>query len=200
MTQHQEAVQDIAAFLSPSLATIKDEILLKQLYDAIPPSWADNNRLSLSDDAQVVLYSVDLLKRLHRTCNEDGNQLGIKDWKYVNSIVDIVLVVGLYPTLSPGVGLPANSRIKSPLLQRKETEGSIPENERTRVLELIILSLKVIMEEGGEVGESLQRRHLPDILGGFMELSFNPSRSNVHRTSWEIRYDSFLSRYVIRHS
>ena len=194
MTGLREAIERIADFLSPSLANGKNEAPIERLHSTIPLSWTCENRTVRSNEAQVVLYCVDLLKTLPTVCNEDRTQLGVKDWRYVNALIDILVIVGLYKTLSPGVGLPESRRIKSALLQRQGSSATLAGNESTLVLESIVLGLKEIVEQGGEIGESVLRKHLADILSGWLELAFNPSRSEVERFSWESQYNRFLSR------
>ena len=71
----------------------------------------------------------------------------------------------------------------------------LSEAERIYLLRSIVSSLKDIVEQGGQVGDSLKRKHLVDVLSGMIELSYNPSYSEDDRFSWEAKYNVFLSRY-----
>lgn len=193
MTTLREAIQSITTFLSGGIATEKGLPLVQRLHDTIPASWTPP-KMSLTQQTQVLLYSIFLLKEIHNTVGSVDGQLGIKDWRQVNALVEIILALGLYKVLSPGVGVPESGLNKSILLER-EGQRVCSEDERCFLLQSIVSNLKRIVEQGGEIGESLQRKHLVDILSGLIELAFSPSNPEPERLSWQKEYEDFLSKY-----
>ena len=190
----RQALQTTTAFLSASIATETGVSSVQRLYNAIPSSWTPP-RVNLSPLAIVILYSLDLLGTVNTASATEKTQLGIKDRRQVNALIELILVLGLYKALTAGVGVPETRRIQSVLLRQESRNIELPEKERPVLLQEITLSLKALVEEGGEVGELLQRQHAVDILSGLNELSFNPSNPESERLSWTTQYETFLSRY-----
>src|SRR5271169_2488853 len=158
----RETLQATSTFLSASIATETSLPLVQRLHNTIPSSWTPSkDRLSLQ--AQVVLYSLDLLKKISEAAITENGQLGTKDWRHVNAVVEIILVLGLYKILSLGVGIPASRRIKSVMLATEELRDGISADERRFLLQSTVLIMKEIVERG-ELGETLQRKLVVDIL------------------------------------
>lgn len=194
MTTLREAIQSTATFLSSSISTETGLPLIQRLYNTIPPSWTPPED-SLTQHSEIILYSLDLLKTIHAANVRENNQLGIKDWRQANALIEIILVLGLYKVLSSGVGIPENRRVKSIFLAHEGRRHDFSEEERRFLLQSIISGLKGIVVEGGEIGEMLQRKHLIDILTGIIELSFNPLFPEDERLPWNTQYETLLSAY-----
>ena len=143
-------------------------------------------------------YSLDLLTTIDAAAVTETSQLGIKDWRQLNALIEIIVVLGLYKVLSPGTGVPENRRIKSVLLAQEGQRDTFSDEECRYILENIVRKLKEIVEHGGEVGDNLRRKHLVDILSGIAELSFNPSFLEAERLYWNQQYEVFLSKYSSR--
>ena len=193
MTTLREAILSTTTFLSGAIATEKGLPLVQRLHDTISQSWTPS-KTSLSQQTEVILYCLFLLKEIRTAVGSIDGQLGIKDWRQVNALVEIILALGLYKVLSPGVGVPESRRSKSILLEREGQRG-FSEDERRFLLQSIVLDLKGIVEQGGEIGESLRGKHLVDILSGLTELAFSPSHPESERLSWKKEYEDFLSKY-----
>jgi hypothetical protein len=193
VTMFREAIQFTTTFLSASIVTETGLPLVQRLHDTIPQSWTPP-KPSLSQQAEVILYSLSLLKEIHTAVESVDGQLGIKDWRQINALVNIILALGLYKVVSPGVGVPESRRTKSVLLER-EGQRVFSEDERWFLLKSVVSNLKGIVEQGGEIGKSLRGKHLIDILGGLTELAFSPSNSESERLSWNKEYKDFLSKF-----
>lgn len=192
----REAIQQIFIFLSAFVrAGNGTTTLVHQLHNAIP-SAREPLLQSLSQQSQVVLYSLDLLQEVNSASLNENIQLGIKDWRQVNALIEITLILGLYRVLSPGVGVPENRRIKSVLLDRERSQYAFHDQERMPLLQAITSRLEGILVEGGEIGETLKRKHTIDILSGMVELSYNPLFPDSERKEYEARYKTFLLRYT----
>ena len=190
-----EAIQTISTFLSASVQTKAGVSLIQRLYDAIPSSW-ETPSPTLSRHAQIIVYSLDLLQTIHTASLTENTQLGIKDWRQVNALNEIILILGLYRVLSPGVGVLESRRLKSAFLTREGDTDLFSEDDRMHLLQSIISRLESIVSKGGEIGETIRRKLAVDILSGMVELSYNPLISESKRDEWECRYKKFLSRYI----
>ena len=194
MTRFREAIQLTSTFLSASVATETGLPLLQRLHNIIPSSW-NSPKDSLSQQSEVVLYSLDLLTTIDAAAVIETSQLGIKDWRQSNALIEIIVVLGLYKVLSPGTGVPENKRIKSVLLAQEGQRDNFSDEERKYLLENITSRLKAIVDHGGELGDNLRQKHLVDILSGMVELSFNPSFLEAERLYWNQQYEILLSQY-----
>jgi len=191
----RQVFQTSTTFLSASIATETGLPLIQRLDGAIPPSWTPP-QANLSRLANVILYSLHLLRTINTAALTESSQLGIKDWRQVNALIEITVVLGLYKALTAGVGVLENRRVKGILLQQEGSNVELSQTERTLLIQKITSSLKTIVEGGGEIGETLQRKTVVDILCGLAELSFNPSNPESERLSWMIQYEDFISKYL----
>ena len=146
MTTLREAIQATTAFLSASIATETGLPLVQRLHNTIPLSWTPP-KPSLSQQSQVILYSLHLLKATHTAVEAKDGQLGIRDLRQANALVEIILVLGLYKVLSPGVGVPQSRQNKSILLEREGQNNGFSEEERQFLLQSIVSDVKGIVEK-----------------------------------------------------
>jgi hypothetical protein len=195
MTACSEAIQSASTFLSASVATETGLSVVQLLHNAIPPS-AKAAKPGSTRTSEVVTYSLLLLRATHAAVLAEKRQLGVKGWRQVNALIEVIVILGLYRSLTPGVGVPESRRIKSILLIKERQPEMLSEDERVLLLESIISEFTEIVEQGGEIGQNLQRRHLIAILSGLTELSFNPSIPIHQRNIWKVKYENFVSKYL----
>ena len=187
------AIQTISTFLSASINTETGLPLVERLHNGIPPTWTPPEP-NLKPQTEVTLYSLELLRTVHGAVREEKWELGIKDWRQVNALVEIIIVLGVYKSLPPGVGLPESRRIQSVMLAKEGQRDDLPLNERKLILETFVVQMKTIIQEGGDVGENFRRRFNVDILTAMVDLAFNPASSEAERNSWKAQYNQHLSR------
>src|SRR5277367_22055 len=192
----RQVFQTTTTFLSASIATETGVSLVQRLGSAIPPSWTPA-QANLSQLANVIIYSLHLLRTVNATALTESNQLGIKGWRQVNALIEIVVVLGLYKALTAGVGVSESRRVRRVFLQQAGGKVELSQTERTLLIQTITAGLKAIVEGGGEIGEALQRKNVLDILTGLTELSFNPSNPESERLPWVKQYEDFVSRYLV---
>jgi hypothetical protein len=193
-TPLREAIQASSTFLSISVTTETGLPLLQRLHGTIPASWT-SPQPSLSEQSKIVLYAIELLQRIHTAALNENVHLGIKDWRHINALVEIIIILGLYKSVSSGVGLPENRRVNSVLLSREGQTNGLSESERELLLQSIISNFVSFMEQASEIGDILRRKHLVDILSGMAELSFNPSYAGQERLPWKTQYEALLARF-----
>lgn len=194
MNAFSEAIQAASAFLSASVSTETGHTVVQLLHNAIPES-AIAAKPNSTQRSKVVLYSLSLLREIYTAALTEKRQLGVKDSRQINALIEVILILGLYKSLTPGVGVPETRRIKSILLIEDRQQEILPEGERMSLLDSIISQFTAIIEAGGELGQNLQRRHLIDILSGLIELSFNPSIPTPQHHLWKVKYENFVSTY-----
>lgn len=194
MTTLRQAIADAAAFLAPSVETASGQSLVRRLSDNIPATWPSPHEFA-SPPFRVVAYSLVLLQAIHQTAKAENSQLGVKDWRQANALIDIIIILGLYRVLPAGVGPPEAQRRKSILLAQEGQHVRYPENERKPLEENIATTLLIIVNEGGEIGESLQRKNMVDVLSAILDLAFNPEYPESDRLPWRSQYEQILSKY-----
>jgi hypothetical protein len=194
MTTLRQAIADAAAFLAPSVDTASGQSLVRRLSDNIPATWPSPQE-SGSPPFRVVSYCLVLLQAIHQTAKDADSQLGVKDWRQANALIDIIIILGLYRVLPEGVGPPESQRRKSILLEHEGQHVRYPENERRPLEENITTTLLNTVNEGGEIGESLLRKNFVDILSGILDLAFNPEYPDSDRLPWHSQYEQTLSKY-----
>lgn len=192
MSNVRDAIQIISTFLSVSVDTDSGLPLIQRLHNGISALWTPP-LTSPSQQTEVILYALDLLRTIHIAVEAENGQLGIKDWRHVNALVDVIVVLGLYKALSSGVGLPENRKVKSILLANEGQRDELPPNDRKVILETFVSIFKTIIEEGGDVGENFQRRFNVDIISAMADLAFNPLYPESDQSKWKEQYNSFLA-------
>lgn len=193
MQTFREAIQQVSTFLSVSVNTESGTPLVQRLYQGISPSWAYSDT-NLSHQTTVILYCLELLKNVHSAAWAEKWQLGIRDWRQVNALIEIIVVLGLYKALAPGVGVPEARRIKSILLAREGRQDAFPAEEKALLLQAIVSLWRSIVEQGGEICETLRRKHLVELVSGMADLAFNPAFPPERRTPAKSDFETLISR------
>jgi len=192
MTTLRDAIGNASSFLAASVDTASGTSLVRRLSDRIPQTWGSSQD-SNSPPFRVVSYCLDLLETIHRASTLENDQLGVKDWRHLNALIDIVIALGLYKVLPLGVGPSETVRKQSVLLAREAQNARYSQHERKRLEEKITATLKSIIDQGGKVGDTLQRKHFIDILSGIIDLAFNPEYPQLERTVWKTQYDEIIA-------
>ena len=195
MKTFREAIQAVSTFLSVSVNTESGLPLIQRLHEAIPPTWTPPDE-TLRQQTIVILYCLYLLKQVHSSARAENWQLGIKDWRQVNALIEIIVVLGLYKSFALGVGVPESRRVKSILLAREGRQDAMSAAEKGLLLHAMVSDLRAVLEEGGEIAEMLRKKHLVDIVSGMADLAFNPAYPSEERIPSGSDYDTFMSKYL----
>lgn len=194
MKTFREAIQTVSAFLSTSLQTETGIPLVQRLHDAISATWTPP-QAGLSQQTDVVLYCLDILKAVLGAAVAENHQLGIKDWRQINALIEIILILGLYKSLAPGVGVPEFRRVKIIILDTEGRQDALPVTEKVLLLRKIVCDLRIIIEDGGEVAETLKAKYLVELVSAMTDLAFNPTFPSEDRDSSNHDYESFIEKY-----
>ena len=172
----------------------KDRSLVLRFYDSIPSSQTGRDP-SLSPQLQVILYCCQLLLDVHIAAQAQNTQLGIRDWKHVNALFDVIIVLGVYKSLPSGVGIPQSRRIQSGILAQEQPRHLVSEEEKRAALIGITAAFKTIINEGGEISDALRNKHLVDYIAVLANLAFNPDYSSDPQAAlWKSEFKELLSR------
>jgi|SRR5579859_2403769 len=194
MKTFHEAIRTVSAFLSTSLHTETGIPLVQRLHGAISATWTPP-QAGLSQQTDVVLYSLDILKAVLGAAVAENHQLGIKVWRQINALIEIILVLGLYKSLAPGVGVPESRRVKSIILTTEGRQDALPVPEKALLLRTIVRDLKQVLEDGGEIAETLKTKYLVELVSAMADLAFNPAFTSEDRDSSNSGYESFMEKY-----
>jgi len=194
MSRVREAIQEISTFLSASIQTEAGIPLVKRLHNAIPETYLPPE-LSLTPQTEVILYSLELLRAVNDAATAEKWNLGMKDWKQINALTEVIIVLGLYKSLPPGVGLDETRRIKSVMLGKEGQHDELPQTERILLLRSFASDMKSFFEAGGSLGDNFRRRFNVDLLSAMADLAFNPSYPEQERRTWQPQYEQYLKMH-----
>ncbi|KAA6406754.1 MAG: hypothetical protein FRX48_09477 [Lasallia pustulata] len=102
--------------------------------------------------------------------------------RLVDGLLDLISLEGIYPCLSPGVGIPIERRVKSVLRGGFVAKPVAKESGDQIILAEIVDSLHPIVKEGSKgLGLALRERTLVDVIAGAGQLAFDPSEAAQQR-------------------
>lgn len=161
--------------------------LIGRLSTALPASTTNDK----DDPRPVIFYAISLLQRIHTdllTKHEPsprpGEIVSPKARRIIIALLDLLALEGIYPCLTPGLGIPLGrrARIIPPSKSSNTSSDGVRRLQNLRdvdILGKIISALLDILKDGkGEVVEMLKDRCLVDLVAGCGELAFNPSQND----------------------
>ncbi|KAI9754692.1 MAG: hypothetical protein M4579_004597 [Chaenotheca gracillima] len=196
----QSALDDARSFLAPVLSRDKIEKARQaSILDRLEPRGSRNGAGSTRQRESVVSRALELLHRICVASNE-GHDAEVTETLSASSnltyepssrrtiygLLDLVSLEGIYPTLSPGVGIPLERRVKSVLpagVIAKTEDGqvsSIPYQDGNSLLEVVVDGVFRAFKAASLSMQSLVReRILVDLIAALAELAFNSSRNDL---------------------
>ncbi len=156
----------------------------------------------------IIRRALELLLRIHRALKEEtleasGLIQDLSKRKTVDGLLDLISLEGIYPCLSPGVGIPIERRVKSVLQNGVVTkispsgEGRL-QSEVQNLLVEICLALDEILEDGNGLAHNVQERTFVDLIAGFGELAYYPLlEDKSSKSPYSPRLNRLLDRYVV---
>lgn len=162
---------------------------------------------------RVISKALSILLKIHHALSQEyvsSMSLDVlqdlKSRRVIDGLLDLVSLEGIYPSLSLGVGIPIERRVKSVLQGGIVTRtSSAEESQRPKDKELlikIIANLNQIAESRVVgLGSALRERTLVDLVAGLGELAYNPSyahedSSAEHASRLKSLLDSYVSRSI----
>lgn len=114
----------------------------------------------------------------------------------VTCLLDLIVLEGVYPSLSKGVGVSIERRTRSRALPvRKARAGNEKDVELLRV---VVSRLSAVLSDrrgGGAVSvQMIEDRCLVDVVAGCAELAFNPENGDTGE--WKRRFEILIDGFV----
>ncbi|KAL8931094.1 MAG: hypothetical protein Q9208_000197 [Pyrenodesmia sp. 3 TL-2023] len=198
------AIDQAEAFLAPVLnRSAADKASPgKSIIDVL--SGQDNVKAQAPNDEQhaqrrrdVIGKALSSIRDLHASCGDGSNGVGQheavasqRSQKVVDGLLDLLVLEGIYPSLSPGVGVPVERRLKSALkggfTTRPLSEASGGKADDQQLLTDIVECLSPISLSRVGLSTSVQDRTFVDLIAATGELAFSPafhSRTRQHFAS-----------------
>lgn len=193
----------IVAYKHPSdqLLALRNASLIQRLSSSLPepPSSTDTKTVT----SAVITYALSLLRSIHAAAVAAPSQTAEKlvnatDSRTITCLLDLLVLEGIYPSLSTGVGIPIERRARNFVLPatRKRVQ-EVGENRNMELLGKVVDGLIEVTEgEGAEigVGGTVKERCLVDVLAGCGELAFVERGETAD--GWKERWKVLVNRFV----
>ncbi|KAL8909525.1 MAG: hypothetical protein Q9207_000205 [Kuettlingeria erythrocarpa] len=186
------ALEEAERFLAPALnrSTADKAIQGKSIIDVL----SDRHRVETqaSDDEQdaqrrrdVISKALSNIRDLHALCGDSSHGVAQQEavanqrsQKIIHALLDITVLEGIYPSLSSGVGVPVERRLKSALkgfTTRSLSAASGGKPGDRQLLTDIVECLSPISFSRIGLSMSVQDRTSVDLLAATGELAFSPA-------------------------
>ncbi|KAK9461540.1 uncharacterized protein V1516DRAFT_648663 [Lipomyces oligophaga] len=141
-------------------------------------------------------FLVELLTELHEATKIDRKtrpelfSIALGDLQKVTALVDLLIIECVYPSLSPGVGIPLEKRVKN---YSKRKSKNIKGNNL--VLVIVEKTLLDIVEYDGDLGDVIMGgQYVTDIISILVELGYGP----VYKLEKSLFYREKLVKFIDR--
>ncbi|KAI4240317.1 MAG: hypothetical protein LQ352_007665 [Teloschistes flavicans] len=142
----------------------------------------------------VIEKALDLLGHVYQACrsnNLDVNHIDLvttpKNQKIISALIDLIVIEGIYPCLSHGVGIPMERRLKSALrggfVTTQMTEDQDDKANHDRLLDTIVSRMFTMAISQSRLASSIQERAYVDLIAATSQLAFGPE-SNIENKSY----------------
>lgn len=142
---------------------------------------------------------------LHASCGDSSNgsdqseaATNQRSQKAVDALLDLVVLEGIYPSLSFGVGIPVERRLKSALkggfTTRSLSKVSDERSEDQELLTRIVKCLCPISLSKKGLGSSIQDRMSVDLIAAAGELAFSPTFNVQERQRFAPTFEEIIDR------
>lgn len=154
-----------------------------------------------SKRANVINKALEVLASIHRAfvapenvadepgqSAEDVAREDAKRRRLIHALLDLIAIEGVYPSLSPGVGIPLQQRVISILpagviAQDQKVTKSLPEFEQ--LLDRIMSTVSdIVLDVRPSIQPLIRGRILSDVFCGVTELAFNSKYLQNDRKEW----------------
>ncbi len=178
----------------------------QSILESLCPGCAGTENPTSGLRSKIIGRAVSLLSDIQQALSQRGKTSGAfqipHHQKIVDGLLDLISLEGIYPYLSPGVGVPIERRVKSVLQGGLVTRPS-PTDEGSRrrgrvLLDHICHELYMIMNgDRTSLTSCLQERTLVDLIAGLSELAYAPTLQDEDtHTENDPRLQSLLDRFV----
>lgn len=228
----EQSLSSAAAFLSPVLTrgkrfsvcfAILNKFLMiaehlvqargNSLIDSLISQVPNKNGAHKDPTAAVVNAALSHLRNIHDAliaasglCEAGQILYNNKSRRTIDGLLDLISVEGIYPALSPGVGIPIERRVKSVFkagVTARPVLGDINsrQDKDLDLLKEVVEDLSKIALSGNQgVNPALRERTLVDVVCACGDLAYKPSYGNGDENSISIYrhlFNQLLDQYVM---
>ena len=153
----------------------------------------------------IIHKALDLIRHIHNPSDTSSLRLDQLEpiprqnaQRVIDTLLDLLILEGIYPSLTPGVGVPVEYRLKSALKNGLATRplskpaGQTAENQKS--LSNLVDSLVPIMLSRQGLASGLQERMSLDLITAAGELAFSPAVDNQTRQRSGSVFESLMNR------
>ncbi len=176
--------------------------------EILDPGKEGSNDRGSNARNRVICKALLLLSNIHHVLclpssasSSDEVLRDLKNRRIIDGILDLVSLEGIYPSLSPGVGIPIERRVRSVLQGGIVTRTSSAEagqevKDKGLLIEITESLNQIAASRTTGLGPALQERTLVDLVAGLGELAYNPSYGescSSHVTTLKTLLDAYVS-------
>ncbi|KAL8639522.1 MAG: hypothetical protein Q9228_003450 [Teloschistes exilis] len=186
----ERARDEADKFLSPILMQAnysgQGKSIIQLLSSTLPtPPPASNSDNDWFQREVVIKKALDLLEHIYQACrstNADVNHIDLvitpKNQKTIAALIDLIVIEGIYPCLTPGVGVPIERRLKSALkgdfVTTHITEDQGDRASHDQLLDMIVSRMYTMAVSQSGLAPSIQERAYVDLMAAASQLAFGP--------------------------
>ena len=181
----------------------------KSILDILDPGEEENDDQKTGVRERVITKALSILLNIHDAlCHESSSSassdvLGdLKSRRIIDGLLDLVSLEGIYPSLSPGIGVPIERRVKSVLQGGVVTRSSSAKDDLDAKDKELLIKItdrlnQVAAVKAVGLGPALHERSFVDLVAGLGELAYNPSYADEKsRSSSGVTLKELLDAYV----
>ncbi|KAI9836473.1 MAG: hypothetical protein M1819_001505 [Sarea resinae] len=151
----------------------------------------------------VLEKAISLIQSIHDALKADAQAEKIFEYdpqsrRIVYALLDLISLEGIYPSLSSGVGIPIERRVKSVLLAGVVAKPTTSESADRHDQDLSLLkniidaSSNFTAEQGKGIEPIIRDRILVDIICGSAELAFGPFSDSSNKAKYAATFEKLL--------
>ncbi|KAL8782337.1 MAG: hypothetical protein Q9213_005458 [Squamulea squamosa] len=183
-----EAERFLGPILNNSSRSVRGESIIDILANEYFGLSSDEQGQDAEQRQKVINQALTLIGNLHdELCLGKNSVTYQRDQRVTDALLDLVVLEGIYPSLSPGVGVPMERRVKSALkgglITRKLDQTQSGQAQDQALLAAIIDTLNPIFVSRKGLASNIEARSLVDMIGAMGELAFSPAFATESRRS-----------------
>ncbi|KAL8850346.1 MAG: hypothetical protein Q9221_004666 [Calogaya cf. arnoldii] len=205
---NDETLSDAERFLAPILNERSRGDGRKSIIDIL----SSEQSAALPDELYpyrrktVIKKALDLFSGLHNACcqspqSSDQHFASQRNQKVTDALLDLVVIEGIYPCLSIGVGIPIERRItaviKKDLVSRPLNQHQDGQSHDKELITAIIDCLYPILSSRKGLASNIESRMLADLIAAVGQAAFSSEYAVETRQKYLAMFDCLLDRPAI---
>lgn len=200
-----------------ALTFLKDELRKERGKSLVEILNRESAASTTGDEAQIRLSVIDqalqCLQDIHEAYASPVNSESLilqapedaredaKRRRALNTLLDLISIEGVYPSLSAGVGIPLEKRVLTTLpagvITKQVTDAAEHRSQKEALLRRILSTLiNIVLDEREGIQMIVQARILSDIISGTAELAFNTRlASDEEKKEFQEKFERIISQY-----